>query len=250
MGTMLAALLGLQSIERQLTDVRSRLKTRKNAVNSQQKRIDQMKGDWEALHTKAGTRKRDADRVELDLKSKEEQVTKLRAALNLAKTNKEYAALLTQINTHKADNAKFEEEVLRIMAEVDAINAEGEKIKKQLDDEGRRLEELQKNSQAEIDRLTVMMDELSARRAEAAKAVPPEALAVFEELASHNNGDAMAVIETVGKRPPFEYVCNGCYMSLNAEHANVLRSRDEIRLCDNCGRILYLETQETQQARC
>jgi predicted nucleic acid-binding Zn-ribbon protein len=30
-------------------------------------------------------------------------------------------------------------------------------------------------------------------------------------------------------------------MSLNAEHANALATRDEIRTCDNCGRILYLE---------
>jgi len=38
-------------------------------------------------------------------------------------------------------------------------------------------------------------------------------------------------------------VCGGCYMSLNAEHANVLRTRDEIRTCDNCKRILYMEAQ-------
>jgi predicted nucleic acid-binding Zn-ribbon protein len=30
-------------------------------------------------------------------------------------------------------------------------------------------------------------------------------------------------------------------MSLSAEHANALRVRDEIRTCNNCGRILYME---------
>ena len=37
-------------------------------------------------------------------------------------------------------------------------------------------------------------------------------------------------------------------MSLNAEHANALSSRDEIRNCDNCGRILYLVEQEKTKA--
>ena len=37
-------------------------------------------------------------------------------------------------------------------------------------------------------------------------------------------------------------------MSLNAEHANALRVRDEIRTCDNCKRILYLEP-EAEKAR-
>ena len=39
MGTMLTALLGLQSVERQLAHVRARLRTRQNAANAQQKRM-------------------------------------------------------------------------------------------------------------------------------------------------------------------------------------------------------------------
>jgi predicted nucleic acid-binding Zn-ribbon protein len=56
----------------------------------------------------------------------------------------------------------------------------------------------------------------------------------------------MAKIEFHGKKPPYEYVCGGCYMSLTAEHANALRTRDELRFCDNCGRILYLEEEKQQ----
>jgi predicted nucleic acid-binding Zn-ribbon protein len=58
----------------------------------------------------------------------------------------------------------------------------------------------------------------------------------------------MAAIEIHGKRPPHDYVCGGCYMSLNAEHVNALRTRDEIRTCDNCGRILYLEAEAEKSA--
>ncbi len=34
--------------------------------------------------------------------------------------------------------------------------------------------------------------------------------------------------------------CGSCYMGLNVEHLNALRSRDTIRRCDSCNRILYL----------
>jgi predicted nucleic acid-binding Zn-ribbon protein len=30
-------------------------------------------------------------------------------------------------------------------------------------------------------------------------------------------------------------------MNLNAEHANALRVHDELRTCDSCGRILYID---------
>jgi len=243
MAKMLAALLRLQSVERDLVQVKHRLQTRKNAVAIQQKKIDQLQSDFNALHEKAMTRRKDADRRELDLKTKEAQVLKLRTALNTTKTNKEYAAILTEMNTHKADNAKIEEEVLKIMQEVDAIKAQSEKGKAQLDAEGLRLQEVQKASGDEIARLNKMVEQLAAQRAEAVKEVPPEAIAIFERLSESYEGEALAVIEIHGKRPPYEYVCGGCYMSLNAEHANVLRTRDEIRTCDNCKRILYMEAQ-------
>ena len=114
MRPMLEALLHLQSVERQLAHVRGKLKTRKNAVAAQERRIEQIKTEYNSLHEKALNRRKDADRLELDLRGKEEQVAKLRTALNLAKTNKEYAAILTQINTYKADNAKVEEQAFML----------------------------------------------------------------------------------------------------------------------------------------
>jgi uncharacterized protein len=241
MGKMLEALLRLQAVERDLTAVRRRLQARKNAVAIQQRKIDQLRAEYSAIHDKSITRRKDADRLELDLRTKEEQVTKLRAALNLAKTNKEYAAILTQINTYKADNAKVEEEVLKIMQDVDVIKAQAEKISIQVEAEQKRLSEITAASGQEIDKLTAMLNELTSQRTAAAQSVPAESLAAFEAIAQRNDGDAMAIIEVHGRKPPFDYVCGGCFMSLNAEHANALRSRDEIRNCDNCGRILYMD---------
>jgi len=238
---MLTALLQLQAIERQLAHVRSRLKTRRGAVVAQEKRIAQLNADHQGLLDKALTHRKDADRRELDLKEREAQAQKLRTSLNTTKTNKEYAAILTQINTLKADNAKIEEDVLKMMSDVDTVKAQAAKVQETIAAETQRLAALQAASQAEIDKLNAMLDDLTSKRAEAAAAVPREPLAVFERIAEKNDGDAMAAIEVQGKRPPFEYTCGGCYMSLNAEHANALRSRDELRTCNNCGRVLYME---------
>ncbi|MCL2700627.1 MAG: C4-type zinc ribbon domain-containing protein [Phycisphaerae bacterium] len=238
---MLTALLQLQAIERQLTHVRGRLKTRRGAVNAQEKRIEQLTADHQGLLDKALACRKDADRRELDLKEREAQSQKLRTSLNTTKTNKEYAAILTQINTLKADNAKIEEEVLKMMADVDAVKAQAGKVQETIAAETQRLSVLQTASQAEIDKLNAMLADLTAKRADAAANVPREPLAVFDRIVEANDGEAMAVIEVQGRRPPFEYTCGGCYMSLNAEHANALRTRDELRTCNNCGRILYME---------
>ncbi len=241
MGQMLDGLLKLQSIERELSQVRRRLKTRQSAVDLQQHRIDRHQEQWEARQEKSNTRRKDADRHELDLRQSEERVAKLRSALNTAKTNKEYATILTQINTLKADNAKLEESTLRMIQDVDTVRIEADKIKEQIEAETKRLDEIKQTNAAEIKKLDGMLAELKVRRGEAAEGLVPEGLAVFKRVADRYDGEAMAAIQIEGKKPPYDYICGGCYMSLSAEHANALRVRDEIRICNNCGRILYME---------
>jgi len=241
MGKTLEALLRVQAVEGDLAHVKRKLRARQNAVGAQQRRIAQLRADWEAMHALSLERRKEADRLELELKDREEKVAKFRAALNTAKTNKEYASILTQINTFKADNAKEEEGALKILQEVDAIQTQANEIQKEIDAEEQRLQSITQSNQEEITKLDGMLADLTSKRNEAAKDVPPAAMAVFDRLVVSHDGDAMAIVEVHGKKPPFDYICGGCFMSLNAEHANALRSRDEIRTCDNCGRILYMD---------
>ncbi len=243
MAKMLEALLHLQAVERELSTVRGRLRSRKNAVLAQQAKLDQLIAAHAALHEKYLTRRKDGDRLALDLKAREEQVAKFRTALNSAKTNKEYAAVLTQINTLKADNAKMEEEALRVLQDADVVKAQADEAAKQVEAAKARLVEIQRTNAEEVTRLTAMLEELRAKRSEAAGQVPSPALAIFDRIAHNYDGHAMAAIEIQGSKPPLEYICGGCNMSLTTEHVNALRTRDEIRTCDNCGRILYLEPQ-------
>jgi len=248
MGPVLQALLHLQTIEQQRMDVRRRLRTRRMAVMTQQKRIDDVRAEHQALMERSRDRRKEADGIELELRTHAQEVEKLRAALNQAKTNKEYAALLTQINSLKADDAKLEEDGLKIIQEADTIRAEAEQVSEKVAAEEARLADIEKSNAEQIRKLEAMMDELDSRRAEAVKEVPAEALAVFERIAENYDGEAMAAIEIHGKKPPHDYVCGGCFMTLTAEHANALRTRDQVRTCDNCGRILYIQAETASRA--
>ena len=243
MGQTLEALLKLQSVETQLSQVRSRLRSRQNAVRAQQRKIDQLRQEFDEHHERLMAKRKRADELDLDLKEKEAHVAKLRTSLNAAKTNKEYAAILTEINTFRADNSKVEEEALRIMQEADAVKAEGDQIQSNIDLEETILQEVTETSQAEIARLEGILADLQAKRDEAEADVPKSALAIFSRMAERYDGEAMAVIDAQGTKAP-TYTCGGCFMSVTAEHVNALQVVDEIRTCDNCGRILYLDPAE------
>ena len=243
MGTMLEDLLALQVIETKLSQVRRRLKTRQNAIAIQEQKKQHLHSDLDALNEQTLTKRKRADGLSLDLSAREEAISKLRSALNTARTNKEYASILTQINTQKADNAQLEEDTLKTMAEVDSLKAQAGQINERIDVEESRLQEIRQENSQEVARLTAMLDDLSDERTRAATSVPAKVLIVFDRVAGKYDGEAMAALEMHGRKPPLSYTCGGCFMGLNAEHANALGVRDEIRVCDNCGRILYMQAQ-------
>jgi len=241
MGKMLEALRRLQTIEHEIAEVRRRLRSKGAAVAAQQARIEELRQQHQAIHDQVLERQKQAAAVELELKTREEDVSKLRQGLNTARTNKEYASILTQMNTIKADNSKLEDEALRIMQDVDRLRGEAEEVFKQVAEAEALLEQVKETSAGEIAALEGRLAELQTKRDEAAGEVPSDALTVFNRIAETRDGDVMARIEVNGDKPPYEYVCGGCFMSLTAEHANALHTRDELRSCDCCGRILYLD---------
>ncbi|MFW6133505.1 MAG: zinc ribbon domain-containing protein [Planctomycetota bacterium] len=243
MGSLLAALLELQSVESQLRQVRDRRRRRTRAAKVQQRRIDELRQREQQVQETLSRQRRHADSASVDVKAAEEKISRLRSGLNSAKTNKEYASILTQLNTVKADNAKREEEALQLMQSVDETSSELADVRKEIENEQKRLEQIEADTAEEVGKLDAMIEDLQARRDAAAAEVPDAERAVFERIADNYDGEAMAVVEQHGKKPPHQFVCGGCFMSINAEHVNALRVRDEVRRCDSCGRILYLESQ-------
>jgi hypothetical protein len=244
MGPVLSGLVELQSIESDLAQLRQRVRRKRNALTAQEKRIAEHQQQHDELLEQAKHRRAEADSLELDLKQREEKVAKLRQALNSAKTNKEYASILTQINSQKADDAKLEEQAINMIDEVEALKSKAAEIAETIEAEKKRLEEIQANNADQLAKMEGMIDELEAKRQAAAKDVPDEVLAVFDRMAEKYEGEAMAPVQKAGRKPPYQYTCGGCFMVINAEHANALQTRDELRQCDSCQRILYMEPEE------
>jgi hypothetical protein len=240
MGPILASLLKLQVIEHDLAHVRRRLRSKQNAVGAIQRKVDELKARRDEMTAQARNQQ---NQFELQRACREEDITQLRGALNRTRTNKEYSAILTQINTYKADNSKLEEAILKVMEGVDTVKAEIEKVNAQMEAEQKRCDLVKQTNAEEVAKLESMLAELQAKRADAASDVPGEVLRVFDRLANAKDGEAMAAVDVVDAKRE-DFTCGGCYMSLSAEHFNALLSRDEIRHCDSCGRILYIDAKD------
>ena len=240
MGAILDALLRLQEVELQIAEISRGINRKLQAVKKQENRIAECEAQVSARQTAVRADQVEADRHDLDLKSREADTAKLRQALNLAKTNKEYSAVLTQLNTNKADNSKIEDRVLAMMNQIEAKKKEIAALQQERLAEVGRLAEFKAAHAAAVEKARDRLAALTKQREQAASAVPGRALEFFNRVAKKNDGEAMArVVRTHPKRE--EYACQGCNMAITIEQVNAIMSRDEAILCNVCGRILYMD---------
>jgi uncharacterized protein len=247
MGAILDALHRLQEIELQIAEVRQQIERKQRAAKAEGKRL----ADLDAkIHNKEAALRTDeieANRLEVDVKAYETQIAKLRQALNLAKTNKEYSAVLTQLNTIKADSSKVEERVLGMFNQLEAKRKDIEAMRQERAAEAAKLETLEKAVRDVEDASRDNLTKLTQEREQAAESVPAKALDVFNRIAKANDGEAMAkLVRTHPRRA--EYACGGCHMSVTIEQVNSILSRDDPVPCGTCGRIMYMKAPATAQA--
>lgn len=241
MVTTLSALHRLQEIELELNAINSRIAAKQRSVEIQTRKLQKFEDELATQKQAVLARQMEADRFELDRKTREAQIDKFRGALNTAKTNKEYSAILTQINVGKADNAKVEEKVLDLLTSVDESQRSATELESQLEREQQRLEQVTQTSEDYKTAVQGKIAELEGKTAEAAYEVPPEALRIFKRVADRNDGDALARVVQLSPRRQ-EFICDGCNMQVPLEVVNAVMTGREVQQCPICGKILYQET--------
>jgi uncharacterized protein len=225
-------LIQLQQLDNtiELTLVHSQENPRKIALVDQetekvQEVFQNFKKEMEEIKKQRRVLEREVD--EFDQKIKKSQIK-----LMEVKTNKEYRAMLTEIEELKKFKAGKEDLLLEFLeraeegakkekvlkGEMEAKIAEGKRIKKGLEKEARGYEE------------EIM--ELNRKRKELGSRVDSTLLRQYEFLRERLKGMAVAEVR--------EATCLGCHMLLPPQLYNELHRQDRIITCPSCLRILYL----------
>jgi len=241
MGATIEALHNLQEIEIQIADIQRGIDRKKRVCEKREKTIADLESKIEKLERDKHSKQKEADRLQLEVRSHDDHITKLRESLNTAKNQKEYSSVLTELNTFKADNSKTEEQVLNYLGEIDELNKQVADIQNEIEAEKSKLVENEQAAKEAEDKASNRLNKLRSEREAATEGIPPELIDMFTRVASKNDGEAMAMIMRTHPRRQ-EYACEGCNMAITIEQVNNVLSRDEAVLCNVCGRILYAET--------
>lgn len=164
MNERIEALRRLQLIDTKLKRLEGDKLYRGYDVQKKMNLIQQKKAELSKLSEEIKTFQKNVNMKELDLKSMEAEINKLRLQMNQVKTNKEYSAIKTEIGGKEADKSVLEDEILGMMTKYEGIQERYKLFEKEIEHEGSQLKELQKHVETDLKILETEISEMRKTR--------------------------------------------------------------------------------------
>jgi len=235
------SLLKLHRVDMQLRGLRSRLESAKRHLQAQERQLSEIEHRMEELRVRKRHCQASIHTLETEAGSLDVQLEKFRRDLNSSSTNKQYTAVLTELNTVKAARSKLDDQMLEEMDQVEDIDREIAEVKAQHEERSKVRELATEKLREREEEIGERLAELEREREMAAADVPAAEMVLFEEIADQHNGEAMASIEEVDRRHR-EYACSECNIHLPFEQVcSLMVEAKSLVRCPACGRILYLQ---------
>ena len=194
--------------------------------------IETAKKDVDAGKTRLDAAKKDQRTREKDLEVVQAKRSKTEGRLYEVKTNKEYSAVLAEIEEIKQEKGRVEEEILVLMESQERLTADikgAEARFKARETQGKQEEAaLQEKLRAVEADLALVRTE----RAELARQLPAPVLADYDKLLKARGGLALAQVAKPN-------LCGGCRMTVTPQRLQELRAQSALLPCESCGRYLY-----------
>ncbi len=239
MGPTNVALVRLFQADQALREAQEHLDAESASVRGQERRITDLAERVKLTQLKLRETQSKSGQLELDIKTRDARIEKLRAQQQESKNHKEYQVFLAEIATEKLDKNKTENETLKVMEEVEGVQRELDDLNAQLDAERQKHKATVEKLAGRLAELQAEVDRLRPDRDEAAAAAPPKVRDLYDRLADRYEGDPVAAVTKPDRRRE-EYACGACNMDLVVDVYNKLHSRDDLVYCPNCQRMLYI----------
>ncbi len=209
--------------------------------------VADLKSLFEERETKFLAAKQEFEQLQKEKREKEreieeerDKVEKAKAKLMSIKTNKEYYAMLKEIEGTKRTNSAREEELLSILARYEEVEKRMAELSGEVEELGARYRERMVDIEARMGRFDKDISQLLAKKTEMAAGLDAGLARRFEMIFARRDGIAIV--------PARNQACTGCHMNISPQLFNLLQREDRIYSCPNCNRIIYIEGNVAEQA--
>jgi uncharacterized protein len=226
----------LQDLDQELNGIgqrRRKQEDERNTLCAEQERVqgmvDSLTGDLETLQSE---RREIAHALELE----QENVKKAEGRLPAIKTQKEYVAVLKEIDTAKKMNKEFSDRITGKDGEIATLAREKEEKEGELAEVSSRVESRRTQIDVNLAEFDRTLADKGAQRENLLQQLPLPMRKRYQLLMERRAG--LAVVEARSG------ACQGCHMHLPPQMYNRLFTTDEVQSCPHCARLLFVKIDE------
>ena len=170
---------------------------------------------------------------ERNLNTEQEKIKKAEGRMFEVKTNKEYQALLNEVEAIKEATSREEEEILKILEEIDELKKDLLKREKEVATTLEKIEREKKKIQEKMDQGDGLWKEQKERREVLSKQVESSLYKLYNTLKEKRQGVGVVSVK--------DETCQGCFVNVPPQMFIEAQKNNAIIRCPNCNRILYWE---------
>jgi predicted nucleic acid-binding Zn-ribbon protein len=167
-----------------------------------------------------------------EIQANQARVKKREEQLRLVTTNKEYQAILKEIDEIKKLSSRIEDETIQCLENLDVAENEVKEKEEKYLTEAAAVNQQKSVFEADADSERRSLDELLAQRDDISIKIDPEMIKQYEFVKSYARGIAIVQVK--------DCICMGCNMNIPPQMYNELHRENELKTCPHCHRMLYV----------
>lgn len=221
----------LQALDRRIVGLQREIASLPKHIAALEKTLDGHVRKLEADRAALAANQRERKRLESDIQTQEQRISKLKDQMLEAKTNEQYGAFKNEIDYCEKEIRKFEDHILDGMAESEPLEQSAKAAEAALNKEKQQVEAEKQAARERTAADQKQLQELQKERQQAVGQMTAEIYRSYEQLRKQRKG--LAVAEALDGR------CGACHLALRLQFFQELRRGDQVMCCESCGRILY-----------
>ena len=233
MQAQIEILASLQTVDREIKEQTGRKQKLLDELRVTEKQIQVKKTEIDALRVTYAEKEKFRSEKDRVFQDEGKKAMDKRMRMNRIKNVKELQALQREIEQMKQSNGELEEELIKVMQDIDGIKAQIQAKESEMAAMQAEWENKQNELQAEITGIDAAVSEAATRRQNIASQVAGDLMSRYELIFSRRGGTA--VVEVAAG------ICQGCYMNLPPQLWNEINRNEKLHLCPSCQRILYVK---------
>lgn len=232
----LASLVRIQELILQAQDAKALVDEAPSRIETIEARFRERNAEYVALKERFDALEADRSSRSLELQVLEEDRKKFMDALMQVKNQREYSAVLKEIDTVKAAISEHEETILRDMEEIETLRGQletfTEHIEKERIEVGKEIAEVE----AGVEEAKRAMEASERERATLESKLPRPLVSAARRIEGGRRGVFLARVE--------DAMCTACHVRVRPQVYQEIRQASRIHTCGSCKRFLYVEAGE------